>query len=300
MPISKDDRTIDRRISDAFDDLTDGERRLAQVVRQAQGALSAFTAGELAARAGVSNATAARFFRRLGYAAYGDARRQSRDQQPWASPEAELGGMATATGEQGSFAAHIAHDCRNLARTVQAIPDAELRRATDILVQASAVHVVGFRNSMALATYARAVLIQVRPEVSLLPLAGMTFAEELANFKEGQALLALGFRRRPLILREIMRVAEQGGLPTVLIADDSAAITAQIAAVTLRCHNLGGGMFDSYAAAISVINYLANAVGLAKEVATKERLRRIEELHARLGSFGAAPVRGKRPRLHPR
>ena len=290
-----DDRTIERRISDAFDELTESERRLAQVVRQTQGGLSSFNAHELAARANVSNATAARLFRRLGYASYGEGKRQARDQQAWASPADEMGG-ARSSSETGAFLRHIAQDCRNLARTGESLADAALTQAAEILVMARTVHVVGFRNSMALATYARALLVHVKPDVRLFPEAGMTVAEELAGFDVGQALLAIGFRRRPPLLRAIMTVAKHAGVKMILIADDSAAATAKLATVTLRCQNTGAGMFDSYAAAMSVINYLINTAGLLAGEQARDRLLRIEELHVRLGSFREidVPPRAKR------
>ena len=69
-----DARPIDARILAVYDELTASERRLASVVMEERNSLSSFTAGELAARANISNATAARFFRRLGYNSYNDAK----------------------------------------------------------------------------------------------------------------------------------------------------------------------------------------------------------------------------------
>ena len=278
---------------EAFDNLTESERRLAQVVRQTQGGLSSYTAHELASWAKVSNATAVRLFRRLGYASYGEARRQAREQQAWASPADEMDGVTAPKGPEDAFTRHIAQDCRNLIHTEQNLTEASLKAAVEILDAADTVHVVGFRNSMALATYARALLTHVKPDVRLFPIAGMTIAEEMVGFCPGQTLFVIGFRRRPPVLREIMRVAKENGMLTILIADDSAAVTAQIATVTLRCQNTGAGMFDSYAAAISVINYLINAVGLLGGDKVRSRLRRIEQLHVQLGSFktgGRAPA----------
>ena len=279
-----DSRSIERRIADGWERLSEGERRLAHVVRHIRDDLSSFTASELAVRAKVSGATAARFFQRLGYTNYAEARRQSRDGRSWASPVSELAGAAAEPGRERTFAAHAAHDCRNLAETAQSLEETSVRVAVRILAEAKAVHVVGFRNSMALATYARALLSQVRPGVLLLPIAGMTMAEELVGFEKGAALLAIGFRRRPLLLRHVMTAARQAGLSIVLVADDSAIAAARLATVTLRCENGGHSMFDSYAAAISVINFVGSAVGLAAGQKALNRLQRIEDLHEKLGS----------------
>ncbi|MDR3373191.1 MAG: hypothetical protein P4L98_05615, partial [Ancalomicrobiaceae bacterium] len=79
-------------------------------------------------------------------------------------------------------------------------------------------------------------------------------------------------------------------------ADLTASRTAQLATVTLRCHNRGHSLFDSYAAPISVINYLCSAVGLALGENAVERLADIERLHARLDPLIARDQSGARPR----
>ncbi len=265
--------------------MTDSERRLATVVRQAQHDLASFTAHELAVRAKVSDATAVRFFQRLGYASYGEARRQTRDTRNWASPLAQMAGQATHPDQPSGFAGYAAHDCDNLTRTAQAIPEASLQAAIRILEQAAAVHVVGFRNSMMLAGYARTLLTQVRPHVMLLPLAGMTIAEELAGVEPGDALLAIGFRRRPPLLRKIMAATRALDMPSILVADNSATAASRLATVTLQCECTGRGPFDSYAAAISLINYLGASVGHAVGQSSLDRLQRIEDLHIQLGSL---------------
>ncbi|MGR3781765.1 MAG: MurR/RpiR family transcriptional regulator, partial [Albimonas sp.] len=69
---------IGQRILAAYDDMPRGERRLADLLLEDLGALRHENAGSLAERAGVSKATAARLFRRLGYAGYKAAQREAR------------------------------------------------------------------------------------------------------------------------------------------------------------------------------------------------------------------------------
>lgn len=277
-----DDRPIDARIHAVFDSLTGSEKRLAEVVMEAQGNLSAFTASELANRAGVSNATAARFFQRLGYDSYNDARRAARVVHDWGSPLYELTGIGERRLAAGDFGLHIAQDLQNLARTAEMLTPAMLSSAVDVIAGAKRLWILGFRNSMALAGYARGLLVHVKPDVRLLPIAGQTLAEDLVGLGPDDALLVLGFRRRPVILREVMAVAKEAGAPTVLVADLTASRTAQLATVTLRCHNRGHSLFDSYAAPMSVLNYLCSAVGLALGEGAVARLADIERLHERL------------------
>lgn len=293
MSEREDSRPIDVRIMAIYDELTASERRLAAVVMEAQSNLASFTAGELAAKADISNATAARFFKRLGYASYNDARMHARQAEDWGSPLYELTGTGRKRLAPGDFGLHIAQDLQNLTRTAEMLNESDLEEATRLLADAARVFVVGFRNSMALANYARGLLTNVRPDVQLLPLAGTSMGEELAGIGAADVFLVLGFRRRPLLLREIMAVVREAGAASVLIADMTAARTAQLATITLRCHNRGHSMFDSYAAPMSVINYLCSAVSQALGDAAVERLAEIETLHDRLDQL-AGPVQGKK------
>lgn len=292
VPAAGDDRPIDARIHAVYEGLTASEKRLAEVVIEAQGNLSAFTAGELAERSGVSNATAARFFRRLGYESYNDARRAARVEQNWGSPLYELTGIGERRLAAGDFGLHVAQDLQNLARTAEMLSPAALAAAVDVLVAAKRLWILGFRNSAALAGYARGLLVHIKPDVRLLPIAGQTLAEDLVGLGPDDALLVIGFRRRPHILREIMSVAKEAGAKSVLIADLTAGRTAQLATVALRCHNRGHSLFDSYAAPMSVLNYLCSAAGLALGEGAAARLADIERLHERLDPL----VAGNAPR----
>lgn len=281
---------IDVRIAALFDELTESEKRLAEVVLEAAGDLSAFTAGELAARADVSAATAARFFRRLGYESYGDLRRSVRNARTWGSPLYEL----SAAERPADFARHVAQDVENLQRLAAEIPPPALAEAIELLVSARRLHVIGFRNSAALAAYARGLLAHVKPDVRLLPLAGQTLAEDIVGLGPDDALLVLGFRRRPPALRDLMSAVRDSGARILLITDASAARTAHLAHVTLRCPNQGASLFDSYVAPMSLISHLASAVGMALGEVAKSRLSMIEDLHRRLEPL--SPARRRTPR----
>lgn len=281
---------VDVRIAALYDELTESERRLAEVVLEAAADLSAFTAGELAARAEVSAATAARFFRRLGYESYGDLRRSVREARTWGSPLYEL----SAAERPADFARHVAQDIDNLKRLALDLPPAALAAAVELLVSARRLHVIGFRNSAALAAYARGLLAHVKPDVRLLPLAGQTLAEDLVGLGPGDALVVFGFRRRPPALREVMAAVRDGGARILLVTDASAARTAHLAHVTLRCPNQGASLFDSYVAPMSLISHLASAVGAALGEAAENRLAMIEDLHRRLEPFSPAGRRTPR------
>jgi DNA-binding MurR/RpiR family transcriptional regulator len=264
------------RIRETYDALPLGERKLAELILEMRGDLAAYSATELAARSGVSKATAARLVRRLGYADFHEMRQQARNHYHNGSPLAEL---SNTLGLEATLAQHLAHDVAGLTRTIETIPAGDVQAAVGILAGAQRVIVVGFRNSYAPAFYARELLVQVRPHVILLPVSGQTVSEELSDLGRSDAILAFGFRRRPPVLGRILRISAAAKARTVLLGDSSIGKFGKSAQIVLRCFSRGARLFDSYVAAMSLVNYLGSGVALALGASAQERLRRIESLH---------------------
>ncbi len=268
--------TLVHRIRDAYDALPVGERKLAELILEMRGDLAAYSATELASRAGVSKATGARLVRRLGYGGFHEMRQQARNSFQNGSPLAEL---SSRQGLEGTLAQHLGHDIACLTRTIETIPAAHAQTAVDILARAQRVIVVGFRNSYPLAFYARELLVQVRQQVVLLPISGQTVSEELSDLEPDDAILAFGFRRRPPALRRILSIAAVAKARTVLLGDSSLGEMGKTVDVVVRCFSRGARLFDSYVAAMSLVNYLGSGVAAALGQPAQERLRRIELLH---------------------
>jgi DNA-binding MurR/RpiR family transcriptional regulator len=277
---------IETRIHGLYADLPAGERKLADVLLEMQPDLAAYSATELAARAGVSKATAARLFRRLGYADFNEMRQLARAERQAGSPLAALG---ESDPSRRSLAAHLAQDVQNLTRTLEGLDPTAVATAVHILVGARRLFVVGFRNNHALALYARGLLAQLKPDVHLLPQGGYTLAEDLASLGASDAVLGLGFRRRVPLMRDVLRAAAAAKVRSVLLADPTVDECAHYASVTLRCHSRAVSLFDSYTPAMSVLNYLCSAVALELGATAEARLDRIERLHEVLGDFARRP-----------
>jgi DNA-binding MurR/RpiR family transcriptional regulator len=274
---------LEQTIRTNYDRLPDGERKLADLVLEMRCDLAGYSATELAESAGVSKATASRMVRRLGFSDYQEMHQQARAGAASGSPLAELAGRHA---RKGTLGRHLEHDIACLTCTLEGISADLARRAIGMLAKAARIWVVGFRNSYALALYARELLAQVKPDVRLLPVPGQTIAEDLSALAEGDAMLALGFRRRPEGFGAILRTAAQAKARVVLIGDPSLGVLEDHADIAFRCLSRGAGLFDSYVAGTSLVNHLCSGVALALGDAAQARLRRSEQLHEQFGDFG--------------
>jgi DNA-binding MurR/RpiR family transcriptional regulator len=249
--------TISQRIDRQYASLSPQEQRAADAVLDHLGDLAVYSASEIADLGGVSKATVSRFFRRLGYEDFAEVRAQARVLRSLGSPPA---GADPGSRPGDRLAAHLAAERRNLERTLHGLRDGRLDAAAELLAGAGQVAVLGWRNSHPVALHLRQQLAQVRGRVCLLPPPGQSLGEDLADLTAADAAVIVGFRRRPSGLGPVVTALLARGVPLVLIGDDSLAPWQGRVAHLLRAPLDSPSPFDSYAAAMSLVNLLATAV----------------------------------------
>lgn len=292
MTQRQDPHSLEARIHAHYDALPPAEKRLGDLLLSFPGDIATYSAGELAQAAGTSRAAASRFFQRLGYRDFNEARQQAREAKRWGSPvylssASPSGGQPGSTQASQPIADHLAQERDNLTLTLESIRPDRLRDAMDALAHARRVHVAGFRNSHMLASYLQRQLHIVRPDVALLPRAGQTLAEDLVDIAEGDVLVMVGMRRRVALVSRILEIARRQGARTLLLTDPSAAEPTQNATWAFVCEVRSQSLFDSYSAAMSVMNLLCSSLFHHELHQGQERLKRIETLHDDLDELDA-------------
>lgn len=270
---------VGQRLLAAYDAMPRGERRLADLLLEDVGVVRHMTAGELAERAGVSKATAARLFRRLGYAGYKAAQREARATQATPPAAAPLANGRTTPSPSAYLDAEVKH----LVRTFELMRGDDLAEAVRLLRDGEKLWVVGFGDDYPLAHFARALLIKMRPDVRMIPIGGFPIPEEFASISAADTVLALGVARRTQALRNVLGSAGRAGARVVLVTDALGAGDKAAASVILRSRAGGPTLFGSFTASVSLIAYLcASLAGRIGDTAV-ERLRAIEAIHAEWG-----------------
>ncbi|MCA4135010.1 MurR/RpiR family transcriptional regulator [Arthrobacter sp. M4] len=269
---------IDERIEKHYPELGPQERKAADTILDRLGDLAVYNAAELARLSGVSKATVSRLFRRLGFTDFSEVKEHTR--------ALRSSGVPLATGESdGGLAAHAALEQQNLQRLFGTFDDDRLAEAARLLAGAGRILLVGFRNSFPLALHLRQQLLQCRGGVGLAPQPGQSVGEELAGLGPGDAVLILGFRRRPEGFAKVLKAAAGTEAATILIGDASARRLAGNATVWIECPVESGGAFDSYAAAMSLMSALANGVLAARGRPGSKRISEVTGLYDAIGEI---------------
>ncbi len=282
-------QSLEGRIHAAYGQMPAAERKMADLILDFPGDVAAYSATELSELAGVSKAAATRFFQRLGFASFEEARRQARDAKQWGSPLY----LQSKDDRPGTHARDLSADLRRyldeeieaLTTTFEGLDGPMLEEVTERILSAKRLWLLGFRNSHYVAAYARWQLIQFRRDVFLLPATGETMGEYLADMDSDDLVIAVGVRRRVRGLRKVMELAAGRGAQILYITDPTARRSAQLATWTITCQVSGGFLFDSYAAPFSVLRFLAIEAFRRAGKAGREHLEAIERHHEELKEF---------------
>jgi len=276
---------LESRIHACYEGLPGSEARVADVLLNQPGRLATHSATELAADAGVSKAAVTRLLQRLGYDSYAAARSEARLARQWGAPLYLRSDAPPCDGRKAAYAQHVAADQQSLAHTLHGLDEAALDGSVLALARARRVVVLGFRNSAWLALYARIHLGLLRPAVYLAPLPSQTLSESLVGLGRGDVILAVGMRRRVPGFAAAIKAARAEGVRIVLLTDPTGVADVPGVDWTLGCHCRGAAMFDTYVAAVSVINFLCGQVAAQLGTAALQRLQAVEQWHGRLGDM---------------
>jgi DNA-binding MurR/RpiR family transcriptional regulator len=277
---------IGRRIDSTYKDLSRQEQRVADFILDHLDELAVYSATELARHSEVSKATVSRLFRRLGYASFQEVHEHARTLRTHGVPPDPA---RTTSAVAPPWADQLRQEQLNTTKMVAALSDGRLEQVTLLLARAREVLVVGQRNSYPLALHLRQQLIQSRERVRLAPQPGQSLGEDLAGLAPRDAVVLIGFRRRPASFERQLAAVTAMHVPCILIADGSARRYADRVTHWLECPVDSASALDSYAAAMSLLHLLATGV-LGRHLRSgRSRIPSLNPIYAELDELEPTP-----------
>ena len=248
------------RIQERSARLTSSEKKIAQVLLQNQSLVETHTATELAALAGVSKATTARFFRSLGYADFEEVRLQAREERNRREPYAALESTSEPVTLGRTISDHLDLELRNMSRTFEELRSDLLPDVANLIENAPKIWFVGFGDEHGLATLGRSMFSRLRHGVHQLQGQGQSWASELSMTGPRDALILLTFEPRPKVLRHLLAHAKTTRMRVVTITDHAhAPQAARFSEIVLPCHIASYGALPTHATMLSVLRLIAVA-----------------------------------------
>jgi DNA-binding MurR/RpiR family transcriptional regulator len=119
----------------------------------------------------------------------------------------------------------------------------------------------------------------------MIPGAGETVAERIADLGKGDVVLVVGVRRMVGILKRYMKAISKTGASVLLITDPSVREIPAFARWTITCPVENPHVFDSYAGVLAVIRLLAYETFRRAGKPGRDYMQKIEAQHEELAEF---------------
>lgn len=274
------------RIQERFARLTAGEQKLARLILDRPDDILAYSATEIAEMAGVSKATAARFFQHLGYTDFNEVRLQSREERNRTEPYELSVTQSTEVALGRSLSTHLELEISNLTRTFEEMRSDKVRQAAELIYRAPHVWVLGLGVDEGFARYVRLLLARLRHSVMILGINQGSWAEDLAMAGPKDALLLVTLPPHQAVLKPILAYAATSRLNVVTVTDRSSMLELQRhSKVVLPCHAASFALGPSHTAVASVLRLLCLTVASIGGQGAEQRAEIVAAIHEELGDF---------------
>jgi len=249
--------SLEKRIHQYYAGLPGSERKLADLLLNFPGNLATYSAGELAVLAGVSNATASRLFRRLGFRNYDEARRLARDTQNWGAPLYLQPRHPNPAHGPTEIQTYLQDEILALTNTMETLEYGEIDQIVTAMASAERLWFIGYRYNHVIAAYGQWQFSQFRNSVYLLPVSGQTLAEHTVCIRPQDVVIVSGFRRRTANLTNLLELITSTQARVLYLTEPAPGALPTTTTWNLHCRITGAAMFDSYTAPISLVRYLS-------------------------------------------
>jgi DNA-binding MurR/RpiR family transcriptional regulator len=231
------------------------------------------TARQLAQRCEVSESTVMRFVTTLGYTGFPDFLRTLQgivNQELTAVERLEITPNDKEKKPRRRGAERLAKktiltEIQNLRRLYDHFVEEDFDRAVEEIVKARQIAIIGFRVSASLAIYFGYLLRKVKEMVIILSQSDSMVYDQLGILEKDCLIIALGFRRYPNELIDVLKYCKSRNLKVLAVTDSIVSPVAALADLIQVAEYEGESFVDTFAAPVCLIN------GLIAEAAMKEK-----------------------------
>ena len=274
-------------LTDHFNDLTKSEKRIANFLRKNQEESAFLSAGEIASRLDLSEATLVRFARSLGFSSYPAMRSVLQDNfRRRVTHSARLRGRLNDLRDGGDiFERLTATEIDFLSQALDSIKREELNNAVEILHEHDRVFVFGLGPSVSLVDLLELRLRRFGREVVPLTNSGREFLEYLTMMGEKDLLFVICFFDQNPALKLVIDYANKVGATIIMLTDTLEAILGDKVDVVLSAKRGPIGEFHSLVVPMTVNNSLLLSLASMEQEKSMTLLDKLDNLRDQLKAF---------------
>lgn len=267
------------RIKEQSATFTKSQRRIADYLLNHYAQAANMTASKLAETVSVSESTVVRFATELGYLGYPELNAAlSEYLRSESSMLHRMESVSLALENQDVVSKVIHSDIENLKTTLQKMNRDGFDEATDALLNAKNIYIIGFRSSACLASFLSFYCNLLFSNVRLVQTNSVSeMFEQILRVEKGDVVFGISFPRYSRRTVKAMEFAKSRGATVIALTDSEKSPIAPFSDCLMTAKSEMVSCVDSLVAPFSVLNAFIVSLALKKqnEVATA-----FEELEA--------------------
>ncbi len=259
------------RIRARFEALSPHLQRIARAALEQPNSFALSTIAAIAGEHGVQPSTLIRFAKEFGYDGFSDLQRVFRHRLIEGAADMREQVYRTQASRPPADLAAILHASvdalvASLEELRGSITTDHLARASEMLERANHVYIAGLRRSRAIATYLAYGLARSERQCSLLDFGGGMAAQQVANMKPDDVLVAIAFPPYSEPVVDVVVDGHLSGKQVLALTDSPQSPLARHATLAFFVDNAATGQFRPISGAIALVQTLVS--GLAYGGAT--------------------------------
>jgi DNA-binding MurR/RpiR family transcriptional regulator len=267
---------------DRFDRLSPKHQIVARCIAENPAFAAFATASELGDRAGVSTATVVRFAQALGFTGYNELQQNARHGYLRTLQPLEALQTRSENG-RNVFAAQVYQDIENLRRTIHSLHFDQLTRIAaridaayqTVIICSGSYTCVGLVLGHHLQFMGYRALVEDR--------GGPHLTAALAPLGSGDLVIGISFWKGVRETVQGVALAQQRGVPTIVITDTLYSPIAKAADIALALPTEGVSFFQSMVAPLSIVHALIAQLAHDADDTRKQVMREAEQSYDLLG-----------------
>ena len=271
-------------ISEHYKTLTKSEKRIANYLRKNQEESAFLSAGEIADRLGLSEATLVRFARTLGFSSYPAMRAVLQEAfRHRVTHSARLRSRLDDLREAGDiFDRLVVSEIDYLTQSLETIERQSLNRAVEMIRSRKRIFIFGVGPSVSLVNLMEIRLGRFGWQVVPLTTAGREMLEPLLLMTDQDLLFVICFFDISGALQLILDYANEIKCPAIMLTDTLGSIIGDKAEVVLSAKRGPVSEFHSLVVPMTIINTLLLAVAQEDQGYVMTNLDKLDQMRARL------------------
>ena len=277
-------------IQENMNTFSKGQKRIANYILESYDKAAFMTASRLGKRVNVSESTVVRFAAELGYDGYPSMQKSLQKMIRNRLTSVQRIEVANdRIGDQNVLDMVLQPDIEKIRLTLEDIDRDSFDKATDAIVAARRIYIIGVRSSAAIATFLGFYFNLLFDNVAMITAnTPSEVFESLLRVGEGDVVVGISFPRYSSRAVQAMNFARDRGATTIAITDSDASPLAVSSKYTLKARSDMASFVDSLVAPLSLVNALLVEVSRKKNEDLSKTFQTLEQIWEEYGVYQKA------------